>query len=144
MHSGVKSALSPEAISRRVIGAAMRVHTAVGPGLLESAYEACLLHELEQEGLRAASQVPFPLVYRGLKLEVGYRIDLLVEDAVIVEIKCVETVAPVHKAQLLSYLRLTDRSLGLIINFHVEHLKDGIRRVVNGYNWKIRNAKDEV
>ena len=114
----------------------MKVHTAVGPGLLESAYEACLLHELQIAGLNVASQVPFPLVYNGLKLEVGYRIDLLVEDLVIVEIKCVEAIAPVHKAQLLSYLRLTGRSLGLIINFHVEHLKDGIRRVVDGYNWK--------
>lgn len=111
MQGGTKAALAPEAISRRIVGAAMRVHTAVGPGLLESAYEACLLHELEQDGLHVAAQVPFPLVYRGLKLEVGYRIDLLVENAVIVEIKCVETIAPVHKAQLLSYLRLTNRSL---------------------------------
>ena len=136
MESGTKAALSPQEVSRRVITAAMRVHTAVGPGLLESAYEACLLHELQENGLRVRSQVPFPLVYRGLKLDVGYRIDLIVEDCVIVEIKCVEAIAPVHKAQLLSYLRLTDRPLGLIINFHVEHLKEGIRRVVNGFNWK--------
>ncbi len=136
MESGAKRALSAEEISGRVITAAMRVHTAVGPGLLESAYEACLLHELQENGLRVRSQVPFPLVYRGLKLDVGYRIDLIVENCVIVEIKCVEAIAPVHKAQLLSYLRLTDRPLGLIINFHVEHLKEGIRRVVNGFNWK--------
>lgn len=136
MESGAKAALSPQEVSRRVITAAMRVHTAVGPGLLESAYEACLLHELQENGLRVRSQVPFPLVYRGLKLDVGYRIELIVEDCVIVEIKCVEAIAPVHKAQLLSYLRLTDRPLGLIINFHVEHLKEGIRRVVNGFNWK--------
>ncbi|HEU5231614.1 MAG TPA: GxxExxY protein [Terriglobales bacterium] len=136
MESGAKRALTAQEISGRVITAAMRVHTAVGPGLLESAYEACLLHELQEGGLRVRSQVPFPLVYRGLKLDVGYRIDLIVEDCVIVEIKCVEAIAPVHKAQLLSYLRLTDRPLGLIINFHVEHLKEGIRRVVNGFNWK--------
>jgi GxxExxY protein len=136
MGTAAKSALTAEEISGRVIGAAMRVHTAVGPGLLESAYEACLLYELQQAGLKVASQVPFPLIYNGLKLDVGYRIDLLVEELVIVEIKCVEAVAPVHKAQLLSYLRLTERPLGLIINFHVEHLKDGIRRVVNGYGWR--------
>lgn len=136
MATAAKSAFSPQEISGRIITAAMRVHTAVGPGLLESAYEACLLYELQQSSLRVASQVPFPLIYRGLQLEVGYRIDLIVEDSVIVEIKCVEAIAPVHKAQLLSYLRLTGRSLGLIINFHVEHLKDGVRRVVNGYDWK--------
>jgi GxxExxY protein len=131
-----KAELTPEAVSRCIISAAMKVHTALGPGLLESAYEACLLHELQVAGLRVSSQVPFPLVYNGLKLEVGYRLDLLVEDLVIVEIKCVEAIAPVHKAQLLSYLRLNGKSLGLIINFHVERLKDGIRRVVNGYDWK--------
>ena len=114
----------------------MKVHTRVGPGLLESAYEACLLYELEKAGLRVSTQVPFPLVYDGLKLDVGYRIDLLVENLVIVEIKCVEAILPVHKSQLLSYLRLTDKSLGLLINFHVEHLKEGIRRIVNGYDWK--------
>jgi GxxExxY protein len=136
MATAERTALTAEGISGRVIAAAMRVHTAVGPGLLESAYEACLLYELQQAGLRVASQVPFPLIYNRLKLDVGYRIDLLVEQLVIVEIKCVEAVAPVHKAQLLSYLRLTEKPLGLIINFHVEHLKDGIRRVVNGYGWR--------
>ena len=136
MQTAVQHPFTAEEISRHIITAAMKVHTAVGPGLLESAYEACLLHELQQVGLRVSSQVPFPLVYNGLKLDIGYRIDLIVEDLVIVEIKCVEAIAPVHKAQLLSYLRLTGRSLGLIINFHVEHLKDGIRRVVDGYDWK--------
>ena len=136
MQTVVQHPFTAEEISRHIITAAMKVHTAVGPGLLESAYEACLLHELQQVGLRVSSQVPFPLVYNGLKLDIGYRIDLIVEDLVIVEIKCVEAIAPVHKAQLLSYLRLTGRSLGLIINFHVEHLKDGIRRVVDGYDWK--------
>jgi len=136
MQTAVQHPFTAEEISRHIITAAMKVHTAVGPGLLESAYEACLLHELQQVGLRVSSQVPFPLVYNGLKLDIGYRIDLIVEDLVIVEIKCVEAIAPVHKAQLLSYLRLTGRSLGLIINFHVEHRKDGIRRVVDGYDWK--------
>ena len=136
MQTVVQHPFTAEEISRHIITAAMKVHTAVGPGLLESAYEACLLHELQAIGLRVASQVPFPLVYNGLELDVGYRIDLLVEDLVIVEIKCIEEIAPVHKAQLLSYLRLTGRSLGLIINFHVEHLKDGIRRIVDGYNWR--------
>jgi len=136
METAAQYPFTAEEISRHIITAAMKVHTAVGPGLLESAYEACLLHELQQVGLRVSSQVPFPLVYNGLKLDIGYRIDLIVEDLVIVEIKCVEAIAPVHKAQLLSYLRLTGRSLALIINFHVEHLKDGIRRVVDGYDWK--------
>ena len=136
MGSAPKALVSPEDVSGKIITAAMKVHAAVGPGLLESAYEACLLHELQQAGLKVSSQVPFPLIYNGLKLDVGYRIDLLVEDSVIVEIKCVEAIQPVHKAQLLSYLRLTGRSLGLIINFHVEHLKNGIRRVVNGYEWR--------
>jgi GxxExxY protein len=136
LSAAVQPRPTAEQISRRIISAAMKVHSAVGPGLLESAYEACLLHELQQAGLRASTQVPFPLVYNGLKLAIGYRLDLIVEDLVIVEIKCVESVLPVHKAQLLSYLRLNGKPLGLIINFHVEHLKEGIRRVVNGYNWK--------
>lgn len=127
---------SPDSISREIIRAAMKVHTAVGPGLLESAYEAFLSFELQQSGLGVRSQVGFPAVYEGVRLELGYRVDLLVENLVIVELKCVEAIAPVHKAQLLSYLRLNDKPLGLLINFHVERLKDGIRRVVNGYNWK--------
>lgn len=136
MSAAVQARPSAEQISGRIIAAAMKVHSAVGPGLLESAYEACLMHELQQAGLRVSSQVPFPLVYNGLKLAIGYRLDLIVEDLVIVEIKCVEAILPVHKAQLLSYLRLNGKSLGLIINFHVERLKDGIRRIVNGYDWK--------
>lgn len=136
MGAAPKPIFSPDEISGTVITAAMKVHTAVGPGLLESAYEACLLFELQKAGLRVNSQVPFPLVYEGIRLDVGYRLDLIVQDMVIVEIKCVEAILPLHKAQLLSYLRLTGKSLGLIINFHIEHLKNGIRRVVNGYNWK--------
>lgn len=136
MESAARPALTPDEISGRVIAAALKVHTAVGPGLLESAYEACLLYELQKAGLKVASQVPFRLAYEGMQLDIGYRLDLLIEDSVVVEIKCVETIAPIHKAQLLSYLRLTGKSLGLIINFHVEHLKQGIRRVVNGYDWR--------
>jgi len=114
----------------------MQVHTELGPGLLESTYSACLRHELALAGYRAASQVGLPVIYRGTKLELGYRIDLLVEDLVIVEIKSVDAVSPVHQAQLLSYLKLSGKSLGLLINFNVVHLKDGIRRFVNGTGWK--------
>lgn len=113
----------------------MKVHSLLGPGLLESAYEACLAHELRARGFRVETQVGLPVVYEGTKLEVGYRIDLLVESSVVVEVKCVETVQPVHEAQLLSYLRLSGKSVGLLINFYVAHLKDGIRRMVDGYGW---------
>ena len=136
MSTAPRRVRSADSISREIITAAMKVHTAVGPGLLESAYEAFLSYELQRAGLAVRSQVGFPAVYEGVRLELGYRVDLLVEDLVIVELKCVEAIVPVHKAQLLSYLRLNNKPLGLLINFHVEHLKDGIRRVVNGYNWK--------
>jgi len=136
MSTAPRTARSPHSISREIISAAMKVHTAVGPGLLESAYEAFLSYELQRAGLSVRSQVGFPAVYEGVRLELGYRVDLLVENLVIVELKCDEAIAPVHKAQLLSYLRLNNKPLGLLINFHVEHLKDGIRRVVNGYSWK--------
>lgn len=111
----------------------MKVRTALGPGLLESAYEACLLHELNKRGLKAVNQVPLAVVYDGLAIDCGYRIDLLVEDMVICELEAIESVLPVHKAQLLSYLRLSGKKLGLLINFHVLHLRDGIKRVVNEY-----------
>ncbi|HYX68015.1 MAG TPA: GxxExxY protein [Terriglobales bacterium] len=120
-------------LTGEVVDAAMKVHTALGPGLLESAYEACLAHELRKRGLRVETQVPLPVTYEGMQIELGYRIDLLVEGQVIVELKAVETVLPVHKAQLLSYLRLSGRRLGLLINFHVERLKDGITRIVNNF-----------
>jgi len=123
-------------ISHTVITAAMRVHSQLGPGLLESAYTACLQHELKKAGLRADAQVGLPVVYDGVKLDLGYRIDLLVEDLVIVELKSVDAIAPVHQAQIISYLKLSGRSLGLLINFNVAHLKDGIKRFVNGTGWK--------
>jgi GxxExxY protein len=114
----------------------MRVHSELGPGLLESAYTACLQHELGKAGLRSDAQVGLPVVYDGVKLDLGYRIDLLVEDLVIVELKSVDAIAPVHQAQIISYLKLSGRSLGLLINFNVAHLKDGIKRFVNGTGWK--------
>src|SRR6266571_4580224 len=123
-------------ITHQIIGAAMRVHTVLGPGLLESAYQGCLLHELRKQGLAVASQVGLPVVYEGEKIELGYRIDLIVDDVVIVEIKCVDAINPVHQAQLLSYMRLSGRQVGLLINFHVARLRDGIKRMVDGYEWQ--------
>jgi GxxExxY protein len=128
--------ISGNEISHAIITAAMGVHTELGPGLLESTYTACLQHQLHEAGVSSAAQVGLPVVYHGVKLELGYRIDLLVEGLVIVEIKSVEAVSPVHQAQLLSYLKLSGKSIGLLINFNVVHLKDGIRRFVNGTDWK--------
>jgi GxxExxY protein len=131
-----KRVLTPHGVSHHVVSAAMKVHTALGPGLLESAYAACLKYELQQMRFMVAAEVPLPLIYRGVKLDIGYRLDLLVEDAVIVEVKAVETITNVHQAQILSYLKLSRKSLGLIINFNVRHLKDGIKRMVNGVGWQ--------
>jgi len=118
----------------------MKIHSALGPGLLESAYHACLVHELRKKGLGVASQVGLPVVYDGEKLDLGYRIDLIVSDAVIVEIKCVEAINPVHQAQLLSYMRLSGRQVGLLINFHVLRLYDGVKRMVDGYDWQSQTS----
>ncbi|MEW5858125.1 MAG: GxxExxY protein [Cyanobacteriota bacterium] len=118
-------------LSRVIIGDAMKVHTALGAGLLESAYEACLEYELIKAGLRVERQKPLPLVYEKIHLECGYRVDLLVENKVIIEVKAVESIHPIHQTQLLTYLRLSGCKLGLLINFNVLHLKDGIKRVVN-------------
>lgn len=120
-------------ISGAIIEAAMRVHTSLGPGLLESAYEICLLHELRKRNFKVKSQMSLPIMYDGIKIDVGYRLDLIVEDAVIVELKAVERILPIHQAQLLSYLKLSGRKLGLLINFNVIHLRDGIKRVVNNF-----------
>ncbi len=119
-------------ISGKVIGAAIEVHQELGPGLLESAYEACLVYELRQRGVRVEQQVPQPVFYKGLQLECGYRLDLLVEDRVIVELKAVEAIVPIHEAQLLTYLKLRKLRLGLLINFNVPILKNGIKRLLNG------------
>jgi len=128
--------MTAQEVSHAIISAAMRVHSELGPGLLESAYQACLQHELHVAGFRSANQVGLPVVYRGVKLELGYRMDLLVEDLVIVEIKSVDAIAPVHQAQVISYLKLSGKSIALLINFNVVHLKDGIKRFVNGKGWK--------
>lgn len=118
-------------ISGVIIKASMKVHSVLGPGLLESAYEACLVHELHKCELHVLSQVALPVKYDGIRIDAGYKIDLLVEKLVIVELKAVEKLSPIHEAQLLSYLKLSGRNLGLLINFHELHLRDGIKRMVN-------------
>jgi len=120
-------------ITKAIIGAAITVHKELGPGLLESAYEACLAYELNETGLKIERQKSLPVRYRGILLESGYRIDLLVEGQVVVEIKAVEKLQLIHEAQLLSYLRLSKCSVGLLMNFNVAALKNGIRRLVNRF-----------
>ena len=121
-----------EEIGALVVDSAMKVHSVLGAGLLESAYRACLAHELEMRGLDVSQEKPLPIRYEGTEISVGYRIDLLLDEKVIVELKAVERLLPIHMAQILSYLKLSGCRLGFLINFHVPHLKDGIRRVVNG------------
>lgn len=123
-------------ITGQIIDSAMKVHTALGPGLLESAYEACLAHELRKRGLAVQTQVVLPIEYDGAKLDAGYRIDIFVEDVVIVELKAVEKVNPICDAQLLSYLKLSNLEVGLLINFHVPRLKNGLKRIVNNFQGK--------
>lgn len=123
-------------VSHGIITAAMKVHSALGPGLLESAYQACLAHELRKAGFRVQTEVLLPVIYDGMTLDLGYRIDLIVNDLVIVELKSVEKITPIHQAQLLSYLKLSRKNLGLIINFNVLRLRDGIKRMVEGTGWK--------
>jgi GxxExxY protein len=118
-------------LTSEIIAAAIEVHQRLGPGLLESAYEAYLVHELRKRGLRALSQVGLPVIYDEVTLDVGYRIDILVEDRVIIELKAVEKVSPLHEAQLISYLKLSGMKVGLLLNFNVNRLKDGIKRLVN-------------
>ena len=120
-------------LTEQIIGAAIEVHRALGPGLLESVYEACLAQELMVRGLRTARQVPLPVRYKGVRVDCGYRVDLWVEGAVIAELKTVAKLEPIHLAQLLSYLRLSGCRVGLVINFNVLQLRSGIRRVVNGH-----------
>jgi GxxExxY protein len=119
-------------VTREIIGAAISVHEELGPGLMESAYEACMVHELTHRGLRVERQKPLPVVYRGLALECGYRLDLLVEESVVVELKSVEMIERIHCKQLLTYLKLSKMQVGLLINFNVERLREGIKRIVNG------------
>jgi GxxExxY protein len=114
-----------------IVDAAIQVHSALGPGLLESAYEACLAHELVERGLAVRTQVAIPIVYKGIRLEQGYRIDMLVEESVVVENKTLLVIHPVHEAQLLTHLRLSGHRLGLLLNYYVPFMRDGIRRIVN-------------
>ena len=125
-----------ETITKRILDAAIKVHTALGPGLLESTYQTCLHYQFTTDGLGFEHQVRLPVVYQGVQLDAGYRIDFLVDNCVIVELKAVEKLLPLHTAQLLSYLRLSGRTVGLLLNFNVPHLRQGIRRVVNGYEPK--------
>ena len=117
-------------ITERAIGAAIEVHRALGPGLLESAYESCLAYEIAQRGLKVEQQKPLPVVYKEVSLDAGYRLDLLIEGTVIIELKAVEALTPLHKAQLLSYLKLSGLRVGLLINFNVQMLRNGIQRVI--------------
>ena len=132
----INEAIAPEHrendISGKIIGAAIEVHKKLGPGLLESAYEECLCCEMQLRGIEFKRQVPLSLNYKGIVLDCGYRLDLLVEDKVIVELKSIEGLEPIHEAQMLTYLKLRNAWLGLIINFNVIMLKDGVRRLVNG------------
>lgn len=119
-----------EKIFKKVLDCSFKVHSALGPGLLESAYEECLYYELLESGLAVKKQFPMPLVYKEVKLDAGYRIDLLVENKVVIEIKSIESLADIHMAQILTYLKLSGCKLGLLVNFNVSHLKEGIKRVI--------------
>ena len=119
-------------VGERILGCALAVHKALGPGLLESVYETCLAHELRKAGLPVQRQLPLPVIYDGIEIEAGYRLDLLIADLVVVEIKALEDVAAVHRAQLLSYLRLGGYRLGYLLNFNVALMRNGIYRLVNG------------
>ncbi len=124
--------MDEESTARHVLDSAMRVHSALGPGLLESAYEACLEYELSRRGVTVNKQVAMPVRYAEVQLDIGYRLDLLVGDTVVVEIKAVEKLLPLHHAQLLSYLKLGGYKLGLLLNFHAFHMREGVKRIVNG------------
>lgn len=128
-------------LTHEIIGAAIEVHRLLGPGLLESAYEECLAHELTIRKLEYRRQVPVPVVYKGVKLECGYRIDILVAGSIVLELKSIEAIAPVHEATLLTYLRLSGNTLGLIISFNVPILKDGIRRFVLKHNEGLKELR---
>jgi GxxExxY protein len=124
--------LTENEISKVVVDAAYKIHSTLGPGLLETVYEVVLARELQKRGLAVVRQQPIPVVYEGVTFDEGFRADLMVEERVIVELKSVESITPVHKKQLLTYLRLADKRLGLLINFGAVYIKDGISRVVNG------------
>ena len=119
-----------EQVFKKILDWCFRVHTELGPGLLESAYEACLLYELQEEGLDVKQQLAVPVIYKDVELDVGYRIDLLVNNEIIVELKAVDKMKDVHLAQILTYLKLSECKLGLLVNFNEKHLKNGIKRVI--------------
>jgi len=125
--------MSEDEIARIVVNSGLKVHRALGPGLLESSYEACLIYELKKQGLKVESQKALPVIYNDVTLDVGYRIDIMVEDKFIIELKAVRELTDLHTAQLLTYLKLSQCKLGLLINFNVELFKYGIERVINGY-----------
>jgi len=140
----VASIMEINRITAEIIDGAMKVHSALGPGVLESAYQACLAYELRKRGLDVQTQVPLPLIYEGVHVEIGYRIDFLIEGLVVVETKAVRQLLPIHEAQLLSHLTLSGRPVGLLINFHVMHLKDGIKRMINkraGADYRLRGEE---
>jgi len=122
-----------EEITEKILGAAMKVHTALGAGCLESTYDACLRYQLQQDGIRFDHQMRLPVLYNDVQVDAGYRIDFLVENCVIVELKAVEKLLPLHVAQVLTYLKLSGREVGLLINFNVPHLRQGIKRIMHGY-----------
>jgi len=128
-----KTDVSPDVVTREIIAAAIKIHRKLGPGLLESAYKACLAFELDKSGFQVQREQPVPLIYETVKLDCGFRADLVVENRVAVELKCKEGLHPVDEAQLLSHLRLLSIPVGLLINFHVVMLKNGIKRMVNNY-----------
>ena len=120
-----------EEIAKVILDAAYSVHSALGPGLLESVYEACLVHELNLRKIIVQTQIILPVIYKGMNVDSGYRLDMLVDDCIIVEIKASEGINPVHCSQLLTYLKLTGKRLGLLLNFNVVHMRDGIKRIIN-------------
>ncbi len=120
-----------EEVGKQIVDAAIKVHRALGPGLLESSYQTCLEYELHKRGLKVECEIPQPVIYEGIQIDVGYRLDIFVEDLVIIENKAVEQLLPIHEAQLLTYLKLSDRHLGFLINWNVPLVKNGIKRMVN-------------
>ncbi len=130
MSFGESTSAEIERVAHEIVDTAFKIHSKLGPGLLESAYLAFMIYELEKRGLQVAKEVPLPVVYEDVRLDLGYRIDLIVNDCVLVELKAVEKLHPIHEAQLLTYLKLTGKRLGLLINFNTRLIKDGIKRMV--------------
>jgi GxxExxY protein len=130
--------MSAQEVSKIVVDSALKVHSELGPGMLENAYKVCLAHELRKRGLRVETEVVLPLKYDSVTLDAGYRLDLLVEDLVIVEVKACEGIHPIHHAQIISYLKLSKKNLGLIFNFHAAHLREGMKRFVHGKGWSTK------